>query len=299
MSLVQQGPAVEASASVRGIVGIGAQTFGGAKTFASKVTVAAQGGVALQIDSADYINWGIYQLGVFGGQLYTPNADGFRVQGANGIWMGGINSAFTAAGIFAASQGNNVDLNQGQDKQATILAAKTGASVVIKLGQTTGTPNVSAELVRMGYGMNGSDLGDGTPVFSFMMDGRLNIAGGQNKELRFAGNPAVSLGSTGGIAVLGAHADSGAGEAAVNIGNLVPLTEGSGRDLLRVRNGNPFSDTLVATLTPAGNFRIAGALGVGNAVAAGGPVGAVVKKIQVYDAAGTSLGFVPVYNAIT
>lgn len=39
-------------------------------------------------------------------------------------------------------------------------------------------------------------------------------------------------------------------------------------------------------------------LGVGNS-AAGNTLGSVVKKIEVFDAAGTSLGFVPVYDAIT
>lgn len=260
MSYTVQAAEPLASATVRGVVGIGAQTFGGLKTFANKVTVSAQGGIALQLDGADYINWGAYQLGVFGGQIYTPNADGYRTQGANGIWMGGVNSAFTSSGMFAASQGYAADLQQGQDKQIAILAAKTGANVVIKLGQFTGTPNTSAELVRMGYGMSPSDLGDGTAVFSFMMDGRLNIAGGSNKELRFAGNPALSLGSAGGVALLGAHADAGAGEASVNIGNSVPLTEGSGRDLVRVRNGNPFSDTLVFSISPGGHVSLIGDL---------------------------------------
>ncbi|HEU4557843.1 MAG TPA: hypothetical protein VFS20_08330, partial [Longimicrobium sp.] len=41
-----------------------------------------------------------------------------------------------------------------------------------------------------------------------------------------------------------------------------------------------------------------GKLGVGNS-AAGSTLGAVVKKIEVFDAAGASLGFVPVYNSIT
>lgn len=39
-------------------------------------------------------------------------------------------------------------------------------------------------------------------------------------------------------------------------------------------------------------------LGVGNSVAAATP-GAVVRKMEVFDAAGTSLGFVPIYNTIT
>ncbi|MDR7320574.1 MULTISPECIES: right-handed parallel beta-helix repeat-containing protein [Catenuloplanes] len=41
-----------------------------------------------------------------------------------------------------------------------------------------------------------------------------------------------------------------------------------------------------------------GGLGVGNAAAATRP-GSVVRRIEVFDAAGVSLGFVPVYNSIT
>jgi hypothetical protein len=40
-------------------------------------------------------------------------------------------------------------------------------------------------------------------------------------------------------------------------------------------------------------------LRVGYAATATGPVGTVVKKIQVWDAGGTSLGFIPVYSTIT
>jgi hypothetical protein len=45
------------------------------------------------------------------------------------------------------------------------------------------------------------------------------------------------------------------------------------------------------------NLRIAGNLGVGNAVAATVPA-AVIKKIEVFDASGASLGFIAVYNSI-
>ena len=41
-----------------------------------------------------------------------------------------------------------------------------------------------------------------------------------------------------------------------------------------------------------------GKIGVGNS-AAGSTLGTVVRKVEIFDAAGTSLGFVPVYNSIT
>lgn len=47
-----------------------------------------------------------------------------------------------------------------------------------------------------------------------------------------------------------------------------------------------------------GDARIRGALGVGNSAAAT-TLGSVVKKIEIFDSAGASLGFIPVYNTIT
>lgn len=53
--------------------------------------------------------------------------------------------------------------------------------------------------------------------------------------------------------------------------------------------GSMTGDKLIAT---AG-------LGVGNSATATGPVGTVVKKIEVFDGSGNSLGFIPVYDTIT
>lgn len=47
-----------------------------------------------------------------------------------------------------------------------------------------------------------------------------------------------------------------------------------------------------------GKVRATGGIGVGNSAAAT-TLGTVVKKMEVFDAAGASLGFVPIYNAIT
>lgn len=50
--------------------------------------------------------------------------------------------------------------------------------------------------------------------------------------------------------------------------------------------------------SPAGSTLIQGGLGVGNS-AAGDTLGTVIKKIEVFDQNGDSLGFIPVYNEIT
>lgn len=57
------------------------------------------------------------------------------------------------------------------------------------------------------------------------------------------------------------------------------------------------SDSVLARITVAGQVR-ATSLGVGNSAAAT-TLGSVTKKIEVFDASGASLGFVPVYDAIT
>ena len=44
--------------------------------------------------------------------------------------------------------------------------------------------------------------------------------------------------------------------------------------------------------------RFSGSIGVGNSAAATTP-GTVVQKIEIFDASGSSLGFIPVYDSIT
>lgn len=56
--------------------------------------------------------------------------------------------------------------------------------------------------------------------------------------------------------------------------------------------------TFPTTIAVTGKALTTGGLGVGNSAAATTP-GTVVKKIEVFDAAGASLGFIAVYNAIT
>jgi hypothetical protein len=54
--------------------------------------------------------------------------------------------------------------------------------------------------------------------------------------------------------------------------------------------------TLNAT---TGKVLLNAALGVNNSASASGPVGNVVKKIEIFNQSGTSLGYIPVYDAIT
>lgn len=65
-------------------------------------------------------------------------------------------------------------------------------------------------------------------------------------------------------------------------------------DFLRIVNE---SDAVLARMDVTGQMRAA-SLGVGNSASAS-TLGTVTKKIEVFDASGVSLGFVPVYDAIT
>jgi len=68
----------------------------------------------------------------------------------------------------------------------------------------------------------------------------------------------------------------------------------AGATVLRLRNG----PTVVLRADLSGNLRLAGSLGIGNSAAATTP-GSVVRKIEIFDTSGTSLGFIPLYDAIT
>lgn len=56
--------------------------------------------------------------------------------------------------------------------------------------------------------------------------------------------------------------------------------------------------TRKASIDVSGNLRLSGSLGVGNWASATIP-GTVNGKVEIFDASGTSLGFVPVYSTIT
>ena len=55
--------------------------------------------------------------------------------------------------------------------------------------------------------------------------------------------------------------------------------------------------SMANTLKTGGQLIAEGGLGVGNSTSATTP-GSVTRKIEVFDATGTSLGYVPVYDAI-
>lgn len=81
------------------------------------------------------------------------------------------------------------------------------------------------------------------------------------------------------------------GNAIINQQESLPITLRTGANATQlVLNAD-------GTINASGQIKVA-SLGVGNSAAASIP-GTVTKKIEVFDASGTSLGFLPVYDAIT
>lgn len=177
------GPAVEASAAVRGIVGLGAQTFGGPKTFNSKVSIAQQSGIALQLagltDEIWWSNGAFLSTSSIGSTcLATPNP--IRSDSASGFCIGGINAQFGSTGLAALGQSYAADLYQGQSTYGISITSQKGASagVVVKVGSRQGSVHANAELLRVGYGLaDGISGSDGTPLMQIMGDGRAVFGG--------------------------------------------------------------------------------------------------------------------------
>lgn len=204
MSYTVQAAEPNASATVRGVVTPGAQTFAGPKTFANKVTVSPQaGGIALEVDGPDEIRWtGVGGITTLGSMMHSPGL-GWRTQSAAGFWMGGINSAFTSSGISAASQGYSADVYQGQDTMSLALFSAKGAAagVVVKMGTGNATPHAGAELLRVGYALGPTGGSDGTAVYRVFANGICEIvpAGGGFKANAGAATYVLMNGSTWGI----------------------------------------------------------------------------------------------------
>jgi hypothetical protein len=310
----------DASATIRGLVTSGPQTFGGLKTFKDAIAIGSQnGGVAIAFQSEyDALQWPNVGFGtpeirgwhMFGGPLIYSPQSAVRADNPGGFCMGGINSGFTSAGMAASSQSYLVDVFQAQDIQLALLSARTGANVVVKLGTNVAAPSASAEILRVGYNMGASLGSDGSPLFRVFGDGKATLldaltANGYASPgfSVISGNLSCAQITNGGLIVSAAstvqelmsQAPNAAG-AQVKIGSFTAVSA-AGAKVVAFMNGR--SGTEVGSIDKDGNARFIGNLGVGNAAAASGPVGTVVKKLQIFDASGTSLGFVPIYNTIT
>lgn len=123
---------------------------------------------------------------------------------------------------------------------------------------------------------------------------------GLKKHLSARDSASVAAGVGGGIALTGNYTAGGTEGVFAGIRaykeNSTDGEYGGHLDLYSRAHGA--SAAMGARLTSAKNFLIQGGLGVGNSASAS-TLGTVTKKVEIFDASGASLGFVPVYDAIT
>lgn len=148
------------------------------------------------------------------------------------------------------------------------------------------------------FGVIGTKVG-AVPCFSFL-NSYGGVGGGTEHSIAdLLANGDLNLGGNLHLAQLGGDGriTSAAGLylTAAGAGSIYQWNQGSG-DVSQWFSG--VGGTQVMTLKSTGKLLLAGGLGIGNSAAATTP-GSVVKKMEVFDAAGASLGFVPIYSAIT
>lgn len=255
-----------ADASNPGVVTTGAQTFAGAKTFSGDVSART---VAASVASG---TWSFTFTGANGlrnptlGAVMLDNA-GLQLQGTAAGWT--INTRLTstvASGSVAieTSTGARWKLGAG----TTDYLFSDGSTTI----RTEGTLHANAGLSSFGF----TAISGNVTCVQITNSGMIVGAASVIQELlsqrgNTAADPQVKIGSFSAVTAVGAK--------------LVAFMNG--------RNG-----TEVGCVDKDGKGRFTGGIGVGNS-AAGASLGTVTKKMEVFDAAGASLGFVPIYDAIT
>lgn len=179
---------------------------------------------------------------------------------------------YSNAGAEAAGRLLNVRVDNPAFPTAVAQFASAGAGNGVEVVSTsTGTSSNAFSVVSTNpndtaVGIRGAETGRGTMKITHVGTGN------------DANASAISL-------LLG-----GAGTAAQGIFLDAPGDGTTGR-LLNLRNGGVPQITASAT----GVLYARGGLAVGNSQAASAITGAVVRKVEIFDAAGRSLGFIPVY----
>ena len=306
MSHVQQGPTPDASAAVRGLMGLGAQTFAGVKTFQDGIS-------APEITALQAGQHAAVTLGAVGS---APNANGASLAGqlltlqpadaANpGVVTGG---AQTWAGVKTFNA------------QPSAPSYKATAAAGPAFEAAVGGGNYLLKMTGAGWGIwtnagNGQmlfDVGAGTtaltlttasaafgvPISAPIISGTANFSGATVQISAGAhiywssgsANPGAGLTTNASAATTGATP-------ATSAFKFYPQNVLDAADWLLCL-GNALNAAGVFVVTYGGKALASGGIGVGNSAAASA-LGTVTKKMEVFDAAGASLGFVPIYDAIT
>lgn len=181
------------------------------------------------------------------------------------------------AGHTATSGGVLIGYQAGQDDHTVdyknqFVGHNSGSNDFITGTQNTGTGALTLFNLNSGSHNNAS----GTSALQNNTSGSNNTANGYNAGLAIvAGNQNTLLGS-------GADASG-------DLTNSMALGAGAIA---------PASNTVMIGNTSVTKVLTSGALGVGNTAAATTP-GSVVRKMEIFDASGSSLGFIAIYSSIT
>lgn len=147
-----------------------------------------------------------------------------------------------------------------------------------------------------------SGTGTSTIAAGVYGDFRCNVAGGTitNGAALYAEPPVISNGTvTNAYGVwVKSIAPSASGVVTNAYGGLFALPTGAANNNIGVVVGTAPTGPVSAAIYSSGTALFVGGIGVGNSASAT-TLGTVTKKIEVFDAAGASLGFVPIYDAIT
>jgi hypothetical protein len=181
---------------------------------------------------------------------------------------------YSNAGAGATGRLLNVRADNPQFGAAAVHVDYNGAGNAVEVVNTgTGNASVTLNVVSSNpndttLGVSGQELGRGTAKITHTGTGTDVNASALSLNL------------------------AGVGTAAQGI--FLNAPSGTTGKLLNLRNAG--DQKIVATAD--GKLLATGGLGVGNSAAASGLTGPVVRKIEVFDKTGASLGFVPVYASI-
>ena len=181
---------------------------------------------------------------------------------------------YSNAGANAPGRLLNIRADNPQFPAAAVHVDYNGAGNAVEIVNSgTGSPSVTLNVVSSNpndttLGISGQELGRGTAKITHTGTG--NDANASALSLRL----------------------NGAGTAARGI--FLDATNGTTGKLLNLRNAG---DTKIVA-TSDGKLLATGGLGVGNSAPASAITGVVVRKVEVFDRNGASLGFVPVYSSI-
>ena len=204
----------------------------------------------------------------------TSTSTGGVVNIDNSASTGAGQVIYSNAGADAAGRLLNVRADNTRFPAAAVHVDYSGAGNAVEIVNSgTGSPSVALNVVSSNpndttLGISGQELGRGTVKVTHTGTG--DDANASALSLRL----------------------NGTGTAAQGI--FLDATSGTTGKLLNLRNAG--DSKIVATSD--GKLLATGGLGVGNSAPATAITGAVVRKVEVFDGNGVSLGYVPVYRSM-